>query len=89
MIGTALHDTDHWLISPSDSVEYSIFACSSGEPLDALELHVLARAYHAAWRARFARDPVGRHALVSLGVAIVFTARNQGRDVDCRSSKTC
>jgi len=42
------------------------------EPLDTLEMHVLARAYRAAWRSLHARDPVSRHVIVSLDVMIVF-----------------
>ena len=52
--------------------EHSIFSASSLEPLDTLELHVLARAYRAAWRSIHARDPVDRHVIESLDVMIVF-----------------
>jgi len=53
-------------------LEHSICCCSSMEPLDALEMHVLARAYRAAWRSLHARDPVSRHIIESLDVMIVF-----------------
>jgi hypothetical protein len=52
--------------------EHSIYSWSSMEPLDTLEMHVLARAYRAAWRSLHARDPVSRHVIVSLDVMIVF-----------------
>jgi len=42
------------------------------EPLDTLELHVLARAYRAAWRSIHAGDPMGWHVIDSLHVMIVF-----------------
>ena len=43
------------------------------EPLDILEMHVLARAYRAAWRSLHARDPVNRHVIESLDVMIDFS----------------
>ena len=52
--------------------EHSIYSWSSMEPLDTLEMHVLARAYRAAWRSLHARDPVSRHIIESLDVMIVF-----------------
>lgn len=53
-------------------LEHSIFSWSSMEPLDILEMHVLARAYRAAWRSLHARDPVNWHVIESLDVIIVF-----------------
>ena len=41
-------------------------------PIDTLEAHVLARAYDAAWRALYLCEPVGQHAIESLGLAIDF-----------------
>ena len=55
--------------------EHSIYSVSSKEPLDTLEMHVLARAYRAAWRSIHARDPVNRHIIESLDVMIIFGAR--------------
>ena len=46
------------------------------EPLDILEMHVLARAYRAAWRSLHARDPVNGHVIESLDVMIVFHNRS-------------
>jgi hypothetical protein len=54
---------------------YSIFRRSSREPLDTLEMHVLARAYRAAWRSIHARDPVNAHPIESLDLMIVFRAQ--------------
>jgi hypothetical protein len=39
-----------------------------------IELHVLARAYRAAWIALHSEPPAGRHRLVELGLAIDFGA---------------
>jgi len=63
-------------------VDYRIFTASSGEPLDTLETHVLARAYRAAWRALFARDPVGAHCIEALDVLLVFAAKARAGDAD-------
>jgi hypothetical protein len=56
-------------------LEYSIYSWPGMEPLDAIEMHVLARAYWAAWRSLHARDPAGRHVIASLDVVIVFGPR--------------
>jgi hypothetical protein len=53
-------------------VEYVIFSCASGEPLDTVDMRVLARAYRAAWRSRFARDPAGPHVIPALDALIFF-----------------
>jgi hypothetical protein len=53
-------------------MEYSIFSNSSGEPLQTVEMHVLARAYRTAWRSLFARNPVGPHFIAALDVLFVF-----------------
>lgn len=45
---------------------------STGEPLDALELHVLAKAYYAAWRRLNGSEPIHEHAIPSLDVLIDF-----------------
>jgi len=55
-------------------MEYSIFSHSSGEPLHTVEMHVLARAYRAAWRSLFTSDPVGPHVVAALDVLFVFSA---------------
>ena len=56
-------------------LEHSIYSWPSMEPLDTIEMHVLARAYRAAWRSLHARDPVSRHVIESLDVMIVFGNR--------------
>lgn len=58
--------------TPAGEPEYSIFSASTMEPLNTLELHVLARAYRAAWRSIHASDPVNGHVIRSLGILIVF-----------------
>ncbi len=62
------------------SPEYSIFSHSSGEPLHTVEMHVLARAYRAAWRSLFASDPLGPHVIAALDVLFVFSAEDVGGD---------
>ena len=61
-------------------MNYSIYTHSSGEPLDAVEMHVLARAYRAAWRALFAREPVGPHVLRALDVMFVYAVEPPDRE---------
>jgi len=63
-------------------VDYRIYTASSGEPLDTLETHVLARAYRAAWRALFACDPVGAHRIEALDVLLVYAAKGRARHMD-------
>jgi hypothetical protein len=58
------------------SMQYSIFTSSTGEPLDTVDMHVLARAYRAAWRSHFAQDPAGPHALRELDVLFVFMRKD-------------
>ena len=53
-------------------MEYAIYRCSTREPLDNIALHVLARAYYAAWESLYATQPVGRHVLAGLDVLIRF-----------------
>jgi hypothetical protein len=60
------------------AMEYSIFTNSTGEPLDTVDMHVLARAYRAAWRSHFAQDPAGPHALRELDVLFVFMGKDPG-----------
>lgn len=53
-------------------MKYCIFTHSTGEPIDTVELHVLARAYCAAWRSMFMRDPAGPHVIRALDIMLVF-----------------
>ena len=55
--------------------QHSIYSWPGMEPLDTLELHVLARAYRAAWCSIHAGDPMGWHVIDSLHVMIVFGTR--------------
>lgn len=63
-------------------MDYRIFTHSTGEPLETVDMHVLARAYRAAWRSIFTRDPAGPHVLRALDVQIVFAAKDRGRRAD-------
>lgn len=57
-------------------MDYAIYTRSSGEPLNTVEMHVLARAYHTAWRTLFARDPVGAHSIEALDLLLVFASHD-------------
>ena len=58
-------------------MEYRLSRLCDNESLDALEAHVLARAYQAAWRALYLCEPFGQHTIESLGLAIDFGPRRQ------------
>ena len=58
-------------------MEYRLSRLCDSESLDALEAHVLARAYQAAWRALYLCEPFGQHTIESLGLAIDFGPRRQ------------
>jgi hypothetical protein len=58
--------------------DYSVFFHSSGEPLHSIEMHVLARAYRAAWRSQFASEPLGHHVIAPLDVLLVFSGDGDG-----------
>jgi len=60
--------------------EYSIFCQSNGEPLHAVEMHVLARAYRTVWRSLFASDPLGPHVIPPLDVLFVFSTEESAGD---------
>jgi hypothetical protein len=53
-------------------VEYVVRSLYDNEVLDSLEAHVFVRAYHALWELRIGSEPLGAHAIVSLGLVIVF-----------------
>jgi hypothetical protein len=55
-------------------MNYRILDLNSRRPLDTLELHVLARAYYAAWRAVHGTVPEDRHPLPMLNALIDFEA---------------
>lgn len=58
-------------------MDYALFRLCNSEAIDALEAHVLARAYYAAWCALNLCEPVGKHTIESLGLAIDFGPRRQ------------
>ena len=51
---------------------YALLRYQTLEPLDALPLHVLARAYRAAWRDLYDCEPRGQHPIAALQLLIVF-----------------
>lgn len=53
-------------------MDYRVFALESNAALDTLELHVLARAYHAAWRVVYGKPPQGRHPMPMFNVFFEF-----------------
>jgi hypothetical protein len=55
-------------------MRYRLYSSSTGEPCDTLEMHVLARAYRAAWRAAHACEPAHCHTLPGLDLLIQFDA---------------
>jgi hypothetical protein len=55
-------------------MDYRVFDLKSRAPLDTLELHVLARAYYAAWRAVHGTTPESRHPMPMLNAFFDFNA---------------
>ena len=55
-------------------MDYRVFALESNAALDTLELHVLARAYYAAWRVVYGKPPQGRHPMPMFNVFFDFDA---------------
>jgi hypothetical protein len=51
---------------------YSLSRLGDNKPVDALEAHVLARAYGEAWYAFYLCEPVGQHVIKGLDLAIDF-----------------
>jgi hypothetical protein len=51
---------------------FRVFSRSNGRPLDSVEMHVLAKAYRAAWRTQFTNDPCGLHVIETLDLVIDF-----------------
>jgi len=60
------------MIDTRNSPDYSVYFHSSGEAAHTVEMHVLARAYRAAWRSQFATEPLGPHVIGPLDVRFVF-----------------
>ena len=63
----------------SNELDHTIFLRSTMERIYSLEMHVLARAYRAAWRSIHVREPISQHVLEDLGVVIDFGAPPQDR----------
>lgn len=55
-----------------ETMNYWIFNMSSGEDETSAEAHVLARAYRAAWRAKFGAEPEGSHQFPALGFVVHY-----------------
>ncbi|HEU5284290.1 MAG TPA: HD domain-containing protein [Burkholderiales bacterium] len=53
-------------------MHYTLYSRSTREPIDTVEMHVLAKAYRTAWRSMWAGDPAGPHALGALDLIIDF-----------------
>ncbi len=53
-------------------MKYQLLNQSNCEPMEGLELHVLARAYRSAWRRIHGSEPIRQHALPSLDLLIEF-----------------
>jgi len=54
------------------SMQYTLYSCSTHEAIDTVEMHVLAKAYRAAWRSMWASDPAGPHLVNGLDLVIDF-----------------
>jgi CelD/BcsL family acetyltransferase involved in cellulose biosynthesis len=53
-------------------MHYTLYSCSTRQPIDSVEMHVLARAYRSAWRSLWASDPAGPHLVNALDLIIDF-----------------
>ena len=53
-------------------MDYSVSRLCNSQPVDALEAHVLARAYGDAWYALYLCEPVGQHVIEGLDLTIDF-----------------
>lgn len=53
-------------------MDFKLYSYSTGEPVDMVEMHVLAKAYRAAWRVLYAREPGQCHLLAALDLVIDF-----------------
>ncbi len=64
--------TINFLSTASPPMTFRVFSRSNGHPLDTVEMHVLAKAYRAAWRSQFINDPAGLHVIETLDLVIDF-----------------
>ena len=53
-------------------MNYRVMKQHSFERIDALELHLLARAYYAAWKRVHDSEPIHEHSIPSLNLLIYF-----------------
>mgnify|MGYP006297504781 CR=1 FL=1 len=53
-------------------MNYRVMKQHTFERVDALELHLLARAYYAAWKRVHDSEPIHEHAIPSLNLLIYF-----------------
>jgi hypothetical protein len=53
-------------------MRYRLYSHSTHEPCDTIEMHVLARAYRAAWRSLHGCEPQRSHVLAGLDLLIEF-----------------
>ncbi len=53
-------------------MNYRIVKLGTRKPLDELELHVMAKAYYAAWQCVHGSAPVREHIIPRLGLLIDF-----------------
>lgn len=56
----------------SPPMTFKLYSRTSGKPLDTVEMHVLAKAYRAAWRSQYTNDPTGLHVVEALDLVIDF-----------------
>jgi hypothetical protein len=54
------------------NIPSKLFSYATGEPVNTVEMHVLARAYRAAWRSVHAREPANRHVIPGVDLIIDF-----------------
>ena len=59
-------------------MDYQVLDIRTGRPVETLELHVIARAYFAAWKAVHGAPPLRRHPLPGLGIEIDYRDHNVG-----------
>ena len=70
-------------------MSYTIYCCSTREPIDALPMHALVYAYRRAWRFLHGSDPQGKHVLVRLDLLIEFAGEGPERqDTRNRTERT-
>ena len=69
-------------------MNYKISCFSTGKPVDALQMHVFARAYQDAWRIVHTGEPLGTHTIEELDLVIEFAEEERvlkANEVDLRA----